>query len=83
MDLIDRDALQKEIYHAYEYEYPTANGAFDEFVNKILRNIINNAPTVDTVEVVRCKDCKYYGSGVCWNESFTGYCSYAVRKDGE
>ena len=26
----------------------------------ILRNLLNNCPTVDAVEVVRCKDCKYW-----------------------
>lgn len=30
---------------------------------------INDAPTVDAVPVVRCKDCKYYREdGDCWHE---------------
>ena len=60
MSIIDRDSLKHQIIETYEYEFPTASGAFDEFVTKIIPNIINNAPTVDAVEVVRCRECKYY-----------------------
>lgn len=54
-----------------------------------LINIINDAPTVDAVPVVRCKDCKYgsydskpNGAMVCLrtNDGFwrkeTDFCSY-------
>lgn len=48
---------------------------------------IESAPTVDVVEVVRCKDCKYWdavknpkhkGTGICTppSESHGGYCIY-------
>lgn len=72
MALIDREELYKEICRAYEYEYPTASGAFDEFVSKTLKNIIYNAPTVDAepvrhghnenqeyheVDEFRCSEC--------------------------
>ena len=30
------------------------------FLPAIVRRAIERAPTVDAVEVVRCKDCKYY-----------------------
>ena len=55
-----------------------------------------NVPSADVVEVVRCKDCKYYrhdvdkdgGSWDCCSEhgefvTPTDYCSYGERKDGE
>ena len=31
-------------------------------------SIIESAPTVDAVEVVRCKDCEHYDNseGICW-----------------
>ena len=45
-DTIDRQAAIKEILRVYEYEYPTATGAFDEFVTKIIPSIINNLPSV-------------------------------------
>ena len=55
--------------------------------------IIDNAPTIDAVEVVRCKDCAnryydesrnlyyctmYYGMGDVHDEN---YCSFGERKD--
>lgn len=55
---------------------------------------IENAPTEDVVEVVRCRDCKrsehWYGDKrrcFLWHEDGidvfeTGYCSYGERKDG-
>lgn len=44
--LIDADALKAE----------WQNG----FYKKIVDALMDDAPTVDAVEVVRCKDCKYY-----------------------
>lgn len=59
--------------------------------------VIQGMPTVDAVEVVRCVDCKHYGSisGVCYVDRKLGqtippirvkhsdFCSYGERKDGE
>ena len=54
--------------------------------------VLAHTPTADVVEVVRCKDCKYfYQDGnikVCkhWNCHSTiddAYCSYAKMKCGE
>jgi hypothetical protein len=47
---------------------------------------IENAPTVDVVEVVRCKDCKHYYHGTCTNDFALNlmrendYCSYGERR---
>ena len=30
--------------------------------------ILQEAPTVDAVEIVRCKDCKYFKARLCENE---------------
>ena len=38
-------------------------------VQAALKRMIDNAPTVDAVEVVRCKDCKY------WEDGYFGYCT--------
>ena len=57
--------------------------------------ILREAPTVDAVEVIRCKDCKYVEvdnadfhdqylcniSGSDWNCG-NHFCSYGERKDG-
>ena len=59
---------------------------------------INDAPTIDAVEVVRCRDCKYLDKGeneseawsLCvyksWQPVSVGdehFCSWGKRKDGE
>lgn len=60
-----------------------------------LRELLEDAPTADVVEVVRCKDCLYaterYGHldcihGVCYRNNWNkpdDYCCHGVRKDGE
>ena len=57
------------------------------------RNTIADAPTVDAVEVVRCKDCTRYKKGYCtirkdsWGATLmvglTDFCSDGERKDNE
>lgn len=51
MRLIDADKLERQEYWGNErcFDYVDAED-------------IDNAPTVDAVEVVRCKDCKYAGT---------------------
>lgn len=44
-NLIDRQAAIDEIQSVYDFEYPTASGAFDEFVTMIIPNIIKNMPS--------------------------------------
>ena len=50
---------------------------------------IAEAPTVDAVEVVRCKDCKHKDGMpgqpniVCWQMHDDDFCSYGKRKDGD
>lgn len=76
--LIDADKLERQEYWGNErcFDYVDAED-------------IDNAPTVDAVEVVRCKDCKYNrGSKKCLNpDSFFAvskdddFCSYGERKD--
>lgn len=36
-----------------------------------IENWLNSAPTIDTVPIVRCKDCKYFGL----NDENVPYCS--------
>ena len=57
---------------------------------------LNTLPTVDAVEVVRCRDCIHYDFGVClkiysdgavsqyaWQErNEDDFCSYGERKEG-
>ena len=54
--------------------------------------VIQGMPTVDAVEVVRCKDCKYWRRDTdhtCKEHSLVspmladGFCSRGKRKDGD
>lgn len=83
MRLIDADALKRI---AQEYGF-----TFVDF------QALDNAPTIDAVPVVRCKDCKHnmtevhsteYGRFIACEifskrHSFDDFCSYGERKDGE
>ena len=50
MRLIDADALMYEANSDGAYGYVDAKQ-------------ISDAPTIDAVEVLRCRDCKYWGDG--------------------
>ena len=82
--LIDADALRDDTY------------IFDAWDAKIVRAWLDDQPTVDAVEVVRCKDCKYWSGygGRCkhWGSPLAGtvhytnagdFCSYGERKDND
>ena len=50
------------------------------------RKLIEDAPTVDAVEVVRCKDCKHrYSDSWCEyvDDDDNFYCAKGKRKDGD
>lgn len=75
MRLIDADELMRK-YHV--------SPVWDSWLE------INNAPTVDAVPVVRCKDCKYftlspYGCGkwkidMEYGDEQNNFCSYGERR---
>lgn len=74
MRLIDADALSK----AYEGR------------NNFLGAVLMDAPTIDAVPVIRCRDCKYYEEtdetiGKCLltvsGAHIKGYCAWAKRKE--
>lgn len=49
-NLIKREDAIDKIYEVYEYEFPTASGAFDEFVTMIIPNILRNLPSAELKE---------------------------------
>ena len=67
----------------------------DDTLHFHMPHIIDDAPTVDAVEVVRCKDCKYWSKEkdlgmFCnhWGSMLTetvedDFCSYGERKDND
>ena len=100
-DYIERDLLLAEIKELKKS--PWYNGGYGTYERNIRREAIDiivdlcikSAPTADVVEVVRCKDCKYwqdnndgYPHQECrWGNYETpdpdDYCSYGELKDGD
>ena len=98
-DLISRSAL---LEYGNARTIKEAVGNWDELDGKAkaailryaikLKSVINHAPAVDAVPVVRCKDCEYYEAEECGNpyifmsdgaHMYTGandFCSYGERK---
>lgn len=90
MRLIDADNLIPIM------KYTTTDNEIGVFPIRIgfntIKRVIDEAPTIDAVEVVRCKDCKHYSVkgrttqfGFCGyrhaGTDETDYCSRAVRRE--
>ena len=88
--LIDADALM-DVIRQHEYRLATKQGAIDYGMFTLgIQQAVDEQPTVDAVEVVRCKDCavphnKYTGcpklNGLVTPPNF--YCPFGERKDGD
>ena len=66
--MIDADALLKQIADDSRGKEGWYGDTW-EFINTI-----KDAPTIDAVTVVRCKDCKCWVPEQCTGESKTGIC---------
>lgn len=84
MRLIDADA-------AYERaQADSRRGALEDWEFDMIVNLLDSAPTVDAVPVVRCRDCRFNsGAKKCLNpDSFFAvlsdddFCSYGELMDG-
>ena len=95
MRLIDADLLKSDFKDVMPFDIVEINGVkAGLYRDTIIQQVIDEQPTVDAVEVVRCKDCKYRADvdepnicGVCKlvsNRYHNGedYCGYGERKDG-
>lgn len=78
MDLISREALQNEFAHK-------CRGVCDicQYDMYGLCNLIKDAPTVEAVPVVHCKDCKHWGTGVAGETEHVKCCEYGKYMVGE
>lgn len=82
MKYIDAEAIKMG-------KYPIIVNDFTKGWNYALDAIVENAPTADVEEVVRCKDCKWFGDIGCAirivddsdRPSENDFCSFAERKD--
>lgn len=84
--LIDADAL-KHMIESMNFAQPFMD------VTRVLYGVgieIDNAPTIDAVSVVRCRECKWYNCGACFRDDGANnsrnaddFCSYGERKESE
>lgn len=86
-EYIDRERLIRQF---------ESNGGYTVYGKSTVKAIvsrINAQPAVDVVEVVRCKDCKYFGKDLGYGKHDckkyempycleNDYCSYGERKNG-
>ena len=80
--LIDADKLGM-----YLADDQLANRGWRDDVCELLDDVmyaLEEAPTIDAVEVVRCKDCRYWNNGDCYRLELSrpdDFCSYGERKE--
>ena len=90
--LIDSNALMDEFRNYMVERYDKEKCVSEENCKTcekscLWRKMVMSAPTVNAVEVVRCKECKYRDSGYCafdgndFYSSDDSFCSYGVRGD--
>lgn len=89
MRLIDADEIGFT-----DFEIVTCEGSYKNALGLLIYKI-SNAPTIDAVQVVRCKDCRYMtehydtdGNVPYWTCSewdsgtdYDGFCHYGERKE--
>jgi len=93
MRLIDADALPSVKFHALPYTHITPSDVNAESYkrgwNDAIDAIVDCAPTIDAVPVVRCRECsvphnRWTGcpklGGLIPPDDF--YCAFGERKDG-
>ena len=64
---------------------------YPSYISDTVRKELRYVPTVDAVEVLRCKDCKFYNANcpypVCdyheINVKETDFCSWGERREDE
>lgn len=98
MRLIDADELA-EAFEKHQIHLTTVGDKLSSLVWQDAKFAVWDAPTVDAVEVVRCKDCKHFSAfikpvedfdglcdfdiGICGEVDEDFFCQYGERKDGE
>lgn len=98
MRLIDADLPREQMEKLLEHHLEMCNFSADGATWDCIA-FLDSAPTIDAVEVVRCKDCKHWGKHdvpvagetdkvkacewAIWMVGENGYCVYGERKDGD
>lgn len=89
---IDADKLMKSMYHrAFETDGDTMwqSGCWVRY--RAIEQVVKEQPTADVVEVIMCKDCKWFndiGCAIniiddCDKPSENDFCSFAERRTDE
>ena len=84
---IDADKLY-ELIRTNDYKLATKNGSIDYGMFTVgIKQAIDEMPTADVVEVVRCKDCTEWDKDEYECSHWYGfreddYCSYGARMGG-
>lgn len=83
--LKDIDELKKSPWYNDDYGFGTKQARHDG-VNCVVDLCIKQAPAINAIEVVRCKDCIYHNVPPCpmrlslnWTND-DDYCSYGERR---
>ena len=82
--LIDADAFDKRIRLDVGSCEEELTEDFKDGISTVLE-MMNTAPTVDAVEVVRCRECRWCNMGECEHKfgllvsNDENYCSYGER----
>lgn len=72
-EYFEKETVLKEIFSIYEREFPTASGAFDEFVTKTVPNVLACIPSADVVPIRIGLWIPIYESELTgWNPEFAG-----------
>lgn len=79
MRLIDAEEYKEDIIEAINEQFRKGNmtGAF---WLTVADSFLDIQPTIDAVEVIRCKDCMHFRD-TCIGRTENGYCSDAKRKE--
>lgn len=87
---INAEWLKDSMFAYYDCLNESAKGRpykgdtlMDYEVVDMIEDCIENAPTADVVEVVRCKDCKHYKPYAKPVEDFDGECIVRERETDE
>lgn len=85
MRLIDADALGEKLEALMGKYAAMGKQNVAQDYNFVL-TLLACAPTVDAVEVVKCKECVNWGGGDCYRQELTrpeDFCSYGERRDDD
>ena len=89
MAYIDRDKLLKELSTMYKPLTTSMTVGYDHAIADVVV-VVHEQPTADMVEVVRCKDCRYWypdtseNIGYCFEfmtSDKDGFCKWGERRD--